>query len=331
MAETRVQDEGARARLRESLNRLAVDIAGAPADDIVLVPPHAVPKTSSGKIRRLSCREAYEQRTPAMHAQSLRLRAGMLTAHMLLAHARVALRRILSWLYGCYAWLVFAALVLPFGLLIMLPQRPSAGRRIARIGARLLFRIAGVPISATGLDRLPREPHVLLVNHASYLDAIVLTALLPAAPGYAFAAKREFAAQPLMRRLLSGLGSLFIERREVRQGMEDVRAIAAALRRGENVVVFPEGRFDREAGLRGFHTGAFAAAAEASAPIVVSGLRGTRIALRSETWWPRRAAIEFEIGQTLAPPQRDWTDTVRIAAAARAAMAVLSGEFALPG
>jgi 1-acyl-sn-glycerol-3-phosphate acyltransferase len=331
MAETRERDEAARARLRDRLNGLAIDIAGAPADDIVLVPPHSVLKTSSGKIRRLACREAYERGMPAMHATAPRLHAGVLAVRTLLAHARIASRRTFAWLYGAYAWMVFVMLALPCGALIMLLRRPALGRRVARAGPRLLFRLTGASLSASGLDRLPREPHVLLVNHASYLDAIVLTALLPAVPGYAFAAKRELEVQPLMRRMLSGLGTLYIERKEARQGVEDVHSIATALRRGESVVVFPEGTFWREAGLRTFHAGSFAAAAEASAPIVLSGLRGTRAALRGETWRPRRTPIEFEVGEVMAPPRGDWADTVRAAEAARTAMVPLSGEFTLPG
>jgi 1-acyl-sn-glycerol-3-phosphate acyltransferase len=330
MAETRERDEAARTRLRERLNRLAADIVGAPADDVVLVPPHAVLKTSSGKIRRLACREAYEQGMPAMHAERPRLHAGILAARALFAHATVVSRRAFSWLYGLHAWLLFAALALPYGVIIMLLQRPRLGRRIGRAGARLLFRLAGMPLSAIGLDHLPREPHVLLVNHASYLDGIVLTALLPAGRGYAFAAKRELAGLPLIRRLLAGLGTLFVERKEALQGMEDVHAIATALRRGENIVVFPEGTFDREAGLKAFHTGAFAAAAEASAPVVLSGLRGTRAALRGGTWRPQRTAIEFEVGPVQTPPPNDWANLVRAAAAARTSMVPLSGEFALP-
>lgn len=330
MAETRERDEASRQGLRDRLNGLAIDLAGAPADDIVLVPPHAVLKTSSGKIRRLACREAYEHGMPGLHADSPRVQAGELAMRAVLARARIALRRALTWLYGAYAWAVITLLALPCGALIMLLQRPSFGRRIARAGARLLVRAIGTPLSATGLERLPGEPHVLLVNHASYLDGIVLTALLPAAPGYAFAAKREFVSQRLMRQLLSGLGSLFIERKEVEHGKDAVNAITEALRRGENVIVFPEGTFGREPGLRAFRSGAFAAAADASAPLVLSGLRGTRAAMRSETWWPRRTAIEFEVGDVLPPPAREWSDTVRASASARAAMAGLSGEFALP-
>ncbi len=329
MAETRERDDAARARLRDTLNRTAVDVIGMPADDIVLVPPHSVPKTSSGKIRRLASKDAYEHGKAAQPAALPWLNTARFMASTLLADARVAARRARTWTYGIYAWLVFGALALPCGGLIMLLGRPATGRRIGRFGTRLLFHLAGVPLSATGLDHLPRAPHVLLVNHASYLDGIVLTALLPAIPGYAFAAKREFARQAVMRRLLAGLGSIFVERDDPRRGMEDVELMAETLRRGENIVVFPEGTFSREAGLKPFHAGAFLAAARTGAPLVVGGLRGTRAALRGDTWWPRRTRIAFTLGPVLPPPGPEWGDAVGASADARSAMAGLCGEFAL--
>ncbi|HJV88555.1 MAG TPA: AMP-binding protein [Noviherbaspirillum sp.] len=328
MAETRERDEAARAHLHDILNQTAVDVIGMPADDIVLVPPHSVPKTSSGKIRRLASKEAYERGKAEQPAVLPWLNTARFMANALLADARVAARRARTWAYGVYAWLLFAVLALPCGGLIMLLGHPAAGRRIGHFGTRLLFRLAGVPLSATGLGDLPRQPHVLLVNHASYLDGIVLSALLPASPGYAFAAKREFTRQAVMRRLLRGLGSIFVERDDPRRGMEDVELIAAALRRGENVIVFPEGTFSREAGLKPFHAGAFVAAARAGAPLVVGGLRGTRIALRGDTWWPRRSSIEFKLGPVLPPPGPAWTDAMHASTDARTAMAALCGEFA---
>ena len=329
VAETRERDAPALARLRHTLNQTAIDVIGMPADDIVLVPPHSILKTSSGKIRRLASRQAYEQGKTAQPAAAPWLHAARFAAGATLARAKIIARKMVAWGYGCYVWAVFAALALVCGGLIIVLQRPAQGRRIARAGARLLFRLAGAHISAKDLDHLPREPHILLANHASYLDAVVLTALLPA-PGYAFSAKHEFAGQPVMRSLLTGLGTLFIERFDVRRSTDDVNLMAAALRHGENIVVFPEGTFSREAGLKPFHSGAFIAAAQVSAPVVASGLRGTRAALRSGTWWPRRSAIEFEIGRVFPPPAGDWSATVRSSAAARMEISALSGEFASP-
>jgi 1-acyl-sn-glycerol-3-phosphate acyltransferase len=304
-------------------------VIGMPPDDIVLVPPHSVLKTSSGKIRRLASRQAYEQGTLTQANRIPWLQGARLAARALLSRARVGVRRFAAWAYGAYAWAAFGALLLPFAMLVLMLRRPAAGRRIARVGARLLLRLLGAMPVAIGIDRLPRQPHLLLVNHASYLDGIVLAALLPAVPGYAFAAKREFVRQPWMRRLLDGLGAIFVERSDARHSTEDVALIAAALRRGENAAVFPEGTFRREAGIRPFHSGAFVAAAMAGAPVVVAGLRGTRSALRDGSWWPRRTPLALEIGPVLEPSGSDWNATVRVRDEARGAMARLSGEFSI--
>jgi 1-acyl-sn-glycerol-3-phosphate acyltransferase len=182
-----------------------------------------------------------------------------------------------------------------------------------------------------GITHLPQQPHLLLVNHASYLDAIVLFALLPPVPGYAFATKREFTQQPVIRLLMTGLGVIFVERFDARRSAEDVGLMADALRQGQNLVVFPEGTFHREAGLLPFHSGAFLAAAKAGVPIIVAGLRGTRTALRAGTWRPQRTRIELEMGNALAPASDDWSTAARLRTTARTAMAKLCGEFAAPG
>lgn len=329
MAETRERDEAERARLRDAVKQAAIDIVGAPPDDIVLAPPHSVLKTSSGKIRRLASRQAYEQGKSDSRSMAPGLQTIRFAARLARARASVWLRRFAACVYGCYAWIVFIALVLPCGGLIITLRRPALGRRIARFGARLLFRLLAVPLSTQGLSGLPRGPHVLLVNHASYLDAIALTALLPAVPGYTYVAKREFATQPLMRALLTSLGSIFVERFDAWRGAQDVDLLSAALQRGEMLVVFPEGTFGREAGLKPFHLGAFLAAAKAGVPVVVAALRGTRTALRDGAWLPHRAPLEFTLGRQFMPGGSGWGEAVRMGAEARAAMATLCGEFAL--
>ncbi|MDZ4251567.1 MAG: AMP-binding protein, partial [Sulfuritalea sp.] len=52
VAESREIDTTARQELVRRINALTVDLLGTPPDDVVLAPPHAVLKTSSGKIRR---------------------------------------------------------------------------------------------------------------------------------------------------------------------------------------------------------------------------------------------------------------------------------------
>lgn len=327
MAETDERDEADRAKLRRDIDRVTVDVIGMPADDIVLVPSHAVMKTSSGKIRRIASREAYEHGNVEKCVAAPWLHHARFLAKTLLAHARVRAQQIGAWAYGCYVWSVFALVVLFCGGVVMLLRRPPQGRRIARLGTRALFRLARVRLSVKRLDSLPARPHVLLVNHTSFLDAIVLAALLPSRPGYAFTARQEFPIQRLLCPLLRGLGTLVMARSDIRHGTTNVDLMTAALRRGESLVVFPEGAFSREPGLKPFHSGAFVAGANANVPIVVAGLRGTRTALRPGTWLPRRVAITLEVGPVFIPYRNDRAALAQLSATARKAMVSLSGEF----
>ncbi len=61
MAESRKTDATDRERLARSIEALAVDLTGMPADQVVLAPPNTVLKTSSGKIRRDACRQLLER------------------------------------------------------------------------------------------------------------------------------------------------------------------------------------------------------------------------------------------------------------------------------
>lgn len=235
-------------------------------------------------------------------------------------------RRVGAWAYSGYAWIILILLVLVFGGLAMLFRKPSKGRRIARFGTRLLCRLAGMPVSVKGLDNLPSRPHILVVNHTSFLDGIVLTALLPASPGYAFAVRQQYSSQRLLCPLLRSLGTVVLHRFGAPHHTSDIDRLAAALRRGSNLVVFPEGAVSSEPGLQPFHSGAFVAAAKANVPIVVAALRGVRTALRLGSWLPRRADIVLEIGPVLNPHGIDPAALAQLSAAARSAMLPLTGE-----
>lgn len=236
-------------------------------------------------------------------------------------------RQLGAWIYGCYAWLVFSLILLSFGGLATVMQQPRSGRRVAHLGTRILFRLAGMPISVKGLERLPAVPHLLLVNHTSFLDALILTALLPPRPGYAFVARQQYSSQALFWPLLRALGTVILVRSGKQHERSNVDLMRATLRRGENLVVFPEGGFVRDPGLKSFHSGAFVAAANAGVPIVVAGLRGAREALPLGRWMVRRAPLALEIGPLFKLDDDDPDTLLKTKRAAWCAMVPLTGEF----
>ena len=326
MAETRETDETVREQLRARIVQAATDVVGMPPDEVVLAPPHTVLKTSSGKIRRAACKEFYEGGMVSAGATPVWRQVLRMSLAALVGRLGAWRDRILASVYGAYVWLVFLVLALPTWSLAAFARRPKLAHYALNVSSRLFLLMVGVPFRASVSGRLPAKPHVLVVNHGCYLDAIMLVAALPPSMCYAFVAKREFLEKWWTRWFFDGIGALMVERFDVRKGVEDVDQIVAALNSGRSAVVFPEGTFTPQTGVRPFRMGAFVAAARAGAPVVAAGLRGVRPMLRDKTWLPRRGHPHFSIGAIIAPAGSEWSDAVALRDGARSEIVRLSGE-----
>jgi len=126
-------------------------------------------------------------------------------------------------------------------------------------------------------------------------------------------AKAELLRIPILRTYLLKLGIIFVERSAPEQRLQEVARMKAALARGLSVIIFPEGTFSAETGLRPFHLGAFEIATASGAPIVPIALKGTRSVLRDGHWLPRRLPVIAVISAPLIPS----TDNDAFAAAVR--------------
>jgi 1-acyl-sn-glycerol-3-phosphate acyltransferase len=330
LAETRERDEAARERLREAIQARAVDLLGAPADDVVLAPPHAVPKTSSGKIRRAASRELYEQGRIGRHSASVAWQLARLAGAGARVSAAGALRRLRELLYAAWFWGIFGLAALPLWPLLVLTPGVARRRCLARAVARGLAAVTGVRLRGDGLEGLGMGgPVIVAANHQSYLDAVVLTALLP--PRFGYVVKSELERHFVPRLLLRALGAVFVERFDPAQGTGETRKVLDAVRRGDSLVVFPEGTFHRGPGLLPFRLGTFVVAAEAGAPVVPVTIRGTRSILRGGEILPRRGhgAVEVLAAPAVlpsAPSDTGWGAAVQLRDTVRAAILERCGE-----
>ena len=311
LAETRERDAARHQELKAKINELAIGLIGAPVDDIVLAPPHTVPKTSSGKIRRIAAREYYERGPSAVKPQAVWLQFLRLILAGMAPQLRRGMRVARGLLFTVWAWLV---LVICF-LVIFLAAAITPGRRTWKTGqacSRLLFRLCRIPVAVRGLENLPATgPYVVASNHTSYLDAAVLLCVLPWRNS-AFVAKRELGDNFFSRVFFGGFGTLFIERFDVQKSAEHADELAQAARQGTTLIVFPEGTLLRHTGLLPFRTGAFQTAGQAQVPVVPLALRGVRSVLRDGTWYLRRAPISVTVSPPIAPEGSDWNSAVRL-------------------
>lgn len=329
VAETRENDASRKSVMREAIGSLTQDVLGMPADDIVLVAPRTVLKTSSGKIRRSAVRELYEtgRLKPSGRAVWLQLLRLALTG--LAPSVRRWLRSAGSLLFAGYALVLLGTAVAAAWPAVVLSPSPDSGFRRAGRVARALLRLGRVPLKVSGEANVPAEgAFVLVSNHASYLDGLALVAALPRP--VAFVAKRELADSAFSRIFLRKIGVRFVERFDRQRILEDARAAAAALQSGTPLAYFPEGTLHRMPGLLPFQLGAFAAAVSSKVVVVPVTIRGTRSILRGDSWFARRGRIRVEILEPLRPStdvdRSDWERAVALRDEARTSMLRHCGE-----
>jgi 1-acyl-sn-glycerol-3-phosphate acyltransferase len=218
-------------------------------------------------------------------------------------HARASWPAVLSvplrFLYGVYAAALFLVVVLVALLGVILLPTLKARRGTARIAARSFFLLAGMPLRLRGLENLPPGQCVVVANHASYLDGVVMAAALP--PRFGFVIKREMNDVPVAGLLLRRIGSEFVERFDRHKGGTDARRVLRTAANGHSLVFFPEGTFTPEVGLGKFHTGAFAIAARAGCPVVPTVILGTRRNMPATRILPRPGALEVRYGTPIKP------------------------------
>ena len=325
VAETRERDEAMLDSLRLRINALCVELLGTPPDDIVLAPPQSVLKTSSGKIRRAATRELYAKGAIAAPGRAAWRQLARVTLVSLTPELRRFLRRAAEWAWAAWAWSLFGCLALAVLLgALALPRRQRLWDA-CRGAAKLFVRACGVPLAVEGLENLPGEgAFVLVSNHASYADGIVLFAALARPIG--FVAKRELRASFLVRIVLERLGTRFVERFDLERSVEDAEALKSLVRKGTSLAFFPEGTLTRVPGLAPFRMGAFLVAAEAGVPVVPVAVSGTRSALRDGSWFPRRVPLRVTISAPIAPRGAGWSDAITLRDATRAEILRTCGE-----
>ena len=120
--------------------------------------------------------------------------------------------------------IVFAAAAVSTLVLPLLP--PSRRVRVLQAFARALLRSIGVRQRTVG--RLPRRGALLVANHVSWLDVLVLLSRAPVR----VLAKCEIAGWPLIGRLTTAAGAVYIDRSRPRRLPATVAAAAEAIRNG---------------------------------------------------------------------------------------------------
>jgi 1-acyl-sn-glycerol-3-phosphate acyltransferase len=324
VAETRGPAPPDGSPLRAAVEAAIVAAIGVPADTIVFARAGSVPKTSSGKIRRSTTRELYESgRLHRGRASSAWQWARLVGRHLAWRAGR-ALGYGATLLYSAWVWTAVALIALPLWMAVALTRTPRQARRVIRLASRVLLLAGGSRPRVDGRDpaTLP-SPAVIVANHASFLDVLLLLAVLP--PTVRFGAKARLTRYPILGTILRRANYVLVQR----GARDSAAALAATIDDGDSLFIFPEGTFVRAAGVMPFRLGAFQVAVEKGVPVIPVALRGTRTVWPDESWRLRPAPMSVCVAEPLATGETGWAAIVALRDQARAWIAQASGEPAV--
>lgn len=129
-----------------------------------------------------------------------------------------------------------------------------------------------VTIETHGLENIPKENgFVFFPNHQGLFDMLVFLESCPVP--FAFVIKKEASNVILLKQVIAALGSLVIDRDDIKQSMKVILQMTEEVKKGRNFIIFAEGTRSRNGNeLLDFKGGSFKSAVKAKCPIVPCAL-----------------------------------------------------------
>jgi fatty-acyl-CoA synthase len=322
-------------RIAGEISRAVQDGMGVPPDSVEMLPPQSIPKTSSGKLRRNETRRLFLAGNLAKKSAPPWLQIARLAARSAAPRTWALVKRganaAIEFVYGVYALTIFALFLVPVWLAVSIISDPKRAAPLLQRAARWTLFVAGIRVRTVGSEILSergsRGPWIFAPNHSSYLDTLVMLAVLP--DNVRFVIKDEILKMPFFGTLAGRTGQFAFDRSDPQARIQQTAEVNAALERGESVAIYPEGTFTAMAGIRPFQLGAFKSAADTGRPICPVAVRGARQILRDKTFLPRPGRITVTMGPLVTPDRvsgDDWREIVRLRDATREIIARNSGD-----
>lgn len=144
----------------------------------------------------------------------------------------------------------------------------------------LMLEFFEVRTHITGAEKLPQGRYVLISNHRSAFDPLIVFNKL-ALCDLGFISKPSNMSLPIVGKVAYGAGCLGIDRENDRNALKTIIAAANYLKNDVcSIGIYPEGTRSHSARLLDFHAGSFKIAQKANVPVVVTSIRGSEAIVR---------------------------------------------------
>ena len=139
--------------------------------------------------------------------------------------------------------------------------------RMVQAAFKLILWFTGTDITYIGRENIPKDQAVLYVgNHNSYFDILLTYSQCPDLTGYV--AKSEMLRYPLLRDWMKQLYCLFLDRTDMRAGLQTILTGIDYIKQGISICIFPEGTRSRDGQMQPFKEGSMKMAQKTGCPII---------------------------------------------------------------
>ncbi len=149
----------------------------------------------------------------------------------------------------------------------------------------------GVNVIVEGIGNIPKDGNfVLIANHQSMMDIFVIISTINRP--IAFIAKAELKKVPILRKWMTSMGCIFMDRKDMRQSMQALLDGIKKVKSGDNMCIFPEGT-RTDGPMLEFKGGSFKLATKSGAPILPLTIDGSHKALEDNNFWVKKETIKL--------------------------------------
>jgi 1-acyl-sn-glycerol-3-phosphate acyltransferase len=214
-------------------------------------------------------------------------------------------------------------------LVSLLDKTGNLQHRIARIWARGCIWISGSRLTVVGTENLRKcQTAVYCSNHTSYMDTPVIFASLPFQ--FRILARKDLWSIPFIGWYLNRSGQMPIDTVNPRSTLSSLSGAAKAIRAGNSLFVFPEGRRTPNGQLRPFLSGAAFLAIRAQVPIVPMALSGVYELLPIHTHHFYPGKLTLAVGEPIDTTGMTVRQAEELTARLRSAIEALRESQTMP-
>lgn len=179
--------------------------------------------------------------------------------------------------------------------------------RMVQWAFKLMLWITGADISYIGRENVPKDRAVLYVgNHNSYFDILLTYSQCPGLTGYV--AKSEMLRYPLLRDWMKRLYCVFLDRSDLRAGMQMILTCIDYIKNGISICIFPEGTRSKDGQMQPFHEGSLKMAAKTGCPIIPMAISNSAQIFENHMPFVRPCKVIVEYGALVYPKELSKED-----------------------